>query len=140
MNIIQDKGRLSSMKGTADKNNPRKFMKWLKSGKNVMYAIDQDYGWNHSVRLKFFDLEAATITTTKKILDLTNSNLLFINSYYKNGKLILKLELIDDFGLDAEELAQKINDLMQEKILQCPAEYLWAHRRFKSTLGKDFYK
>ena len=140
MNIIQDKGRLSSMKGTADKNNPRKFMKWLKAGKNVMYAIDQDYGWNHSVRLKFFDLEAATITTTKKILDLTNSNLLFINSYYKNGKLILKLELIDDFGLDAEELAQKINDLMQEKILQYPAEYLWAHRRFKSTLGKDFYK
>ena len=140
MNIIQDKGRLSSMKGTADKNNPRKFMKWLKAGKNVMYAIDQDYGWNHSVRLKFFDLEAATITTTKKILDLTNSNLLFINSYYKNGKLILKLELIDDFGLDAEELAQKINDLMQEKILQHPAEYLWAHRRFKSTLGKDFYK
>ena len=96
-------------------------MKWLKAGKNVMYAIDQDYGWNHSVRLKFFDLEAATITTTKKILDLTNSKLLFINSYYKNGKLILKLELIDDFGLDAEELAQKINDLMQEKILQYPA-------------------
>ena len=27
MNIIQDKGRLSSMKGTADKNNPRKWPK-----------------------------------------------------------------------------------------------------------------
>ena len=140
MNKIQDKGRLSSMKDTADKNNPRKFMKWLKAGKSVMYSIDQDYGWDHSVKLRFFNQEAATITTTKKIIDATNSNLLFINSYYKNNKLILKIELIDHAGLDSIELAQKINDLMEEKILQHPAEYLWMHRRFKSTLGKNFYK
>jgi len=140
MNKIQDKGRLSSMKDTADKNNPRKFMKWLKAGKNVMYSIDQDYGWDHSVKLRFFNQEAATITTTKKIIDATNSNLLFINSYYKNNILILKIELIDHAGLDSIELAQKINDLMEEKILQHPAEYLWMHRRFKSTLGKNFYK
>lgn len=140
MNKIQDKGRLSSMKDTADKNNPRKFMKWLKAGKNVMYSIDQDYGWDHSVKLRFFNQEAATITTTKKIIDASNSNLLFINSYYKNNKLILKIELIDHAGLDSIELAQKINDLMEEKILQHPAEYLWMHRRFKSTLGKNFYK
>ena len=140
MNKIQDKGRLSSMKDTADKNNPRKFIKWLKAGKNVMYSIDQDYGWDHSVKLRFFNQEAATITTTKKIIDASNSNLLFINSYYKNNKLILKIELIDHAGLDSIELAQKVNDLMEEKILQHPAEYLWMHRRFKSTLGKNFYK
>lgn len=140
MNKIQDKGRLSSLKDTADKNNPRKFMKWLKNGKNVLYAIDQDYGWDHSVKLKFFQKEAATITTTKKIIDATDSNLLFINSYYVNNKLILKIELIDHLELDATELAQKINDIIEESILQHPAEYLWIHRRFKSTLGKDFYK
>ena len=140
MNKIQDKGRLSSLKDTADKNNPRKFMKWLKNGKNVLYAIDQDYGWDHSVKLKFFQKEAATITTTKKIIDATDSNLLFINSYYVNNKLILKIELIDHLELDSTELAQKINDIMEESILQHPAEYLWIHRRFKSTLGKDFYK
>ena len=140
MNKIQNKGRLSSIKDTADKNNPRKFMKWLKAGKNVMYAIDQDYGWDHSVKLEFFNQEAATITTTRKIIDATNANLLFINSYYKNKTLVLQIELIDHEGLNSIKLAQKINDLMQEKILQHPAEYLWMHRRFKSTLGKNFYK
>ena len=140
MNKIQDKGRLSSLNDTADKNNPRKFMKWLKSGKNVLYAIDQDYGWDHSVKLNFFQQEAATITTTKKIIDATNSNLLFINSYYENNKLVLKIELIDHLELDSTALAQKINDIMEEKILLHPAEYLWIHRRFKSTLGKNFYK
>ena len=140
MNKIQNKGRLSSIKDTADKNNPRKFMKWLKAGKNVMYAIDQDYGWDHSVKLQFFNQEAATITTTRKIIDATNANLLFINSYYKNKTLVLQIELIDHEGLNSIKLAQKINDLMEEKILQHPAEYLWMHRRFKSTLGKNFYK
>ena len=140
MNKIQNKGRLSSIKDTADKNNPRKFMKWLKAGKNVMYAIDQDYGWDHSVKLQFFNQEAATIITTRKIIDATNANLLFINSYYKNKTLVLQIELIDHEGLNSIKLAQKINDLMEEKILQHPAEYLWMHRRFKSTLGKDFYK
>ena len=52
----------------------------------------------------------------------------------------LNIELIDHVGLNSEELAQKINDLIEEKILQHPAEYLWMHRRFKSTLGKNFYK
>ena len=140
MNKIQDKGRLSSMKDTADKNNPRKFMKWLKSGKNVLYAIDQDYGWDHSVKLKFFQQEAATITTTKKILDATDSNLLFINSFYANNELILEIESINCLELDSTTLAQKINDIMEERILQHPAEYLWIHRRFKSTVGKNFYK
>jgi len=140
MNKMQEKGRLSSIKDTADKNNPRKFIKWLKSGKSVMYAIDQDYGWDHSKKLKFFNQNAATITTTRKIIDSTNSNLLFINSFYQNEKLVLNIELIDHVGLNSIELAQKINDLMEEKILQHPTEYLWMHRRFKSTLGKNFYK
>ena len=71
MNKIQNKGRLSSIKGTANKDNPRKFIKWLKNGKNVLYAIDQDYGWDNSAKLKFFNQETATITTPKKIIDIT---------------------------------------------------------------------
>ena len=140
MNKMQEKGRLSSIKDTADKNNPRKFMKWLKAGKNVLYAIDQDYGWDHSMKLKFFNQEAATIDTTRKIIDAANANLLFLNSYYKNKKLILEIESINHLRLNSIELAQKINNLMEEKILQHPSEYLWMHRRFKSTLGKNFYR
>ena len=140
MNKIQNKGRLSSIKDTANKNNPRKFIKWLKDGKNVLYAIDQDYGWANSTKLKFFNQETATITTSKKIVDITGSNLLFMNSFYEKNKIVLKLEVINPIGLNDEELAQKINDLMEEKILLHPAEYLWVHRRFKSTFGKSFYK
>ena len=71
---------------------------------------------------------------------MTKCNLLFVNSYFQGGKLILELESINYQGLNSAELAQKINDLMEQKITLHPQEYLWAHRRFKSTMGKEFYK
>jgi len=140
MNKLQTQGRLSSIQATADKNNPRKFLAWLKKGKNVLYAIDQDYGWENSIELSFFKTPAATITTTRKIIDITQCNLLFVNSYFAEEKLVLELESINHGDLDSMELAQKINDLMEQKITLHPEEYLWSHRRFKSTLGKNFYK
>ena len=140
MNKLQTQGRLSSIQATADKNNPRKFLAWLKKGKNVLYAIDQDYGWENSIELSFFKTPAATITTTRKIIDITQCNLLFVNSYFAKEKLVLELESINHDDLDSMELAQKINDLMEQKITLHPEEYLWSHRRFKSTLGKNFYK
>ena len=140
MNKLQTQGRLSSIKATADKNNPRKFLAWLKKGKNVLYAIDQDYGWENSIELSFFKNPAATITTTRKIIDITQCNLIFVNSYFAQEKLVLELESINHNELDSMQLAQKINDLMEQKITLHPEEYLWSHRRFKSTLGKNFYK
>ena len=53
---------------------------------------------------------------------------------------MLELESINHDDLDSMQLAQKINDLMEQKITLHPEEYLWSHRRFKSTLGKNFYK
>jgi len=140
INKLQTQGRLSSIQATADKNNPRKFLAWLKKGKNVLYAIDQDYGWKNSIELSFFKNSAATITTTRKIIDITHCNLLFVNSYFAKEKLVLELESINHNELDSMQLAQKINDLMEQKIRLHPEEYLWSHRRFKSTLGKNFYK
>ena len=139
MDVLQTTGSLSSIKGTADKNNPRQFIKWLKEGKNVLYAIDQDYGWSNSVELTFFNNPAATITTTRKIIDMTQCNLLFMNSFYKEQELNLELEILSSEGFNANALAQKINDVMEKSITLEPAEYLWSHRRFKSTLGKQFY-
>ena len=41
---IQKNGRLKSMKGVADRNSTISFIRWLKNGKTVLYAPDQDYG------------------------------------------------------------------------------------------------
>ena len=35
---IQNSGRLKSLKGACDRNNPIKFIRWLKKGKTVLFV------------------------------------------------------------------------------------------------------
>ena len=139
-NAIQTKGRLKSVKDTCDKNNPIKFIRWLKKGKTVLYATDQDYGLNQSDVINFFGQPAATISAPSKIINTTCCKTYFVNTYIDSGKYIIDIEELNLNHLNGSNFSQSLNDFMEKKIRNNPDEYLWQHRRFKSTLGKkDFY-
>jgi len=137
---IQKAGRLKSIKDICDKNNPLKFIRWLKNGRTVLYATDQDYGINQSDIVNFFNQPAATISAPLKIITTTKCKTYFMNSFMEKEKYILE---IDDLKLDQSSeinFSKDLNLYIEKKIRDNPAEYLWQHRRFKSTLGKkDFY-
>ena len=137
---VQKKGRLKSVKDTCDKNNPIKFIRWLKKGKTVLYATDQDYGLNQSDVINFFGQPAATISAPSKIINTTDCKTYFMDTYIDSGKYILDIEELNLNHLNGSNFSQSLNDFMEKKIRNNPHEYLWQHRRFKSTLGKeDFY-
>jgi KDO2-lipid IV(A) lauroyltransferase len=138
---IQRKGRLKGVKGLCDKNKPLKFIKWLLSGKTVLYATDQDYGMNGSEVVNFFNLPAATISAPYKIIRKTNCQTYFLNSFIENDEYIIEIEKIE-LNMDSDkEMSSDLNKIIENSIRKHPSEYLWQHRRFKSTLGKeDFYK
>ena len=138
---IQSKGRLKGVKGLCDKNKPLKFIKWLLSGKTVLYATDQDYGMNGSEVVNFFDLPAATISAPYKIIKKTNCQTYFLNSFIENDEYIIEIEKIELNMSSDNEMSSDLNKIIENSIRKHPSEYLWQHRRFKSTLGKeDFYK
>ena len=41
------------------------------------------------------------------------------------------------YHLSELEFLTKLNNFIESKIVLNPSEYLWQHRRFKSTLGKN---
>lgn len=138
---VQKAGRLRGVKDLCDKNNPLKFIKWLKSGKTVLYATDQDYGLNGSEIVDFFNQPAATISAPYKIIERTNCQTYFLNSYIDKNEHKIDIVKIDLDMSSSKEMSQNLNKIMENFIRIKPAEYLWQHRRFKSTLGKkDFYK
>ena len=134
---IQKNGRLKSMKGIVDRNSTISFIRWLKSGKTVLYAPDQDYGLKRSVEINFFSLPAATISAPLKIINKTGCNYLFMNTYYKKNCLIIDIEEPKFSPLSSSMFMQDLNKHIENKIKLNPEEYLWQHRRFKSTLGKE---
>ena len=65
----------------------------------------------------------------------------FLNSYIEDNTLNLSLESFVGDKSSPINFSQSINDFIESKVKLHPDEYLWQHRRFKSTLGKDnFYK
>ena len=134
---IQKNGRLKSMRGIADRNSTISFIRWLKNGKTVLYAPDQDYGIKKSDEIDFFGLPAATISAPLKIITKTGCNYLFMNTYYKENCLIIDIEEPKFSPASSTMFMQELNKYIEDKIKLNPEEYLWQHRRFKSTLGKE---
>ena len=136
---IQNKGRLKSMVDVVDRKNTIRFMKWLKGGKTVLYAPDQDYGMNKSRRVNFFKNPAATVSAPYKIIQRTKCKTYFLNSYIKENKLCLDIEELNFNDIDELNFLEDLNKFIENKIKLNPQEYLWQHRRFKSTF-RDMYK
>jgi len=134
---IQKNGRLKSMKGIVDRNSTVSFVRWLKNGKTVLYAPDQDYGLKKSDQIDFFGLPAATISAPLKIINKTGCNYLFMNTYYEKDNLVIDIEEPKFSKASSIMFMQDLNKYIENKIKLNPEEYLWQHRRFKSTLGKE---
>ena len=135
---IQKRGRLKSMIDVVDRKNTFKFMKWLKNGKTVLYAPDQDYGLNKSKVIKFFGHPAATVSAPYKIIQKTKCKTFFLNSYIKDKKLFLDIEELNSNNVEEISYLNYLNKYIENKIKLNPDEYLWQHRRFKSTLRKIY--
>ena len=136
-NKLQMKGRLKSMKGLTDRNNTFTFIKWLKTGKTVLYAPDQDYGSKRSKEVDFFGHSAATVFAPYKLIQSTRCKTYFLDSYFTENKLNLVIEKVSFNKNSEQDFLQEMNNYIEKKIREYPHEYLWQHRRFKSTLGKD---
>ena len=135
---IQKRGRLKGMIDVVDRKNTFKFMKWLKSGKTVLYAPDQDYGLDKSKVIKFFGHPAATVSAPYKIIQKTKCKTFFLNSYIKDNKLFLDIDKFNSNNVEEISYLNNLNKYIENKIKLNPDEYLWQHRRFKSTLRKIY--
>ena len=96
---------------------------------------------NGSEVVNFFNLPAATISAPHKIIKKTNCQTYFLNSFIENDEYIIEIEKIELNMNSDKEMSSDLNKIIENSIRKHPSEYLWQHRRFKSTLGKeDFYK
>ena len=57
----------------------------------------------------------------------------------ENDKYILEVEQIFLDQSSQINFSKDLNLYMENKIKLNPEEYLWQHRRFKSTLGKESF-
>ncbi|MBF7143523.1 MULTISPECIES: lipid A biosynthesis lauroyl acyltransferase [Pseudomonas] len=119
-----------------EREDVRGMMKLLRKGRAIWYAPDQDYGAKQSVFVPLFGIPAATVTATSTFARLGKARVIpFTQVRLADGsgyRLVVHPPLAAFPAETVEEDCLRINQWVEQAIRECPAQYLWAHRRFKS--------
>ena len=135
---IQRKGReRHNADATAiEREDIRAMLKVLRAGRAIWYAPDQDYGRKQSIFVPLFGIQAATVTATSKFARLGKARVVpFTQRRLPGGRgyeLIVHPPLEGFPGESEEADCLRVNQWIEQVVSECPQQYLWAHRRFKT--------
>lgn len=119
-----------------EREDVRGMIKLLRKGRAIWYAPDQDYGAKQSIYVPLFGIEAATVTATTHFARLGKARVIpFTQRRLEDGsgyRLVLHPPLEGFPGESEAADALRINQWVEQAVTECPEQYLWAHRRFKS--------
>lgn len=136
LEYAQVEGRCRSNKYLVDRLNIKGMLKALRQGDALWYAPDHDYGHHASVFVPFFAVEqAATITGTATLARVKNTVTLpcFTIREQHGYRLLIQPPMINfPVGNDVAD-AIASNTVIEAAIRLAPEQYMWLHRRFKST-------
>ncbi|NLD13786.1 MAG: lipid A biosynthesis lauroyl acyltransferase [Gammaproteobacteria bacterium] len=119
-----------------EREDVRTMLRHLRQGRAIWYAPDQDYGAKQSLFVPLFGVPAATVTATSTFARLGKARVIPMRqSRLPGGKgYMLQVEAPWQAfpGAGEEEDCLRINQWVEQAILQHPEQYLWSHRRFKT--------
>lgn len=134
--FIQVNGRLRANLALVDRTDVRSMVKAVMKGYPIWYAPDQDYGRSSSVFVPFFGVDKACTVTG--LHDLARIKDVKVQPFWlvreKNGYRLRVLDPLENFPTD-DPVADtaRANKVIEQMIMSDPAQYLWMHRRFKTT-------
>jgi KDO2-lipid IV(A) lauroyltransferase len=124
-----------------EREDVRGMLRVLRAGRAIWYAPDQDYGRKQSLFVPLFGIPAATVTATSKFARLGKARVIpFTQMRLADGsgyRLTIHPPLEDFPGASEEDDCLRINQWIEQVISECPEQYLWAHRRFKTRPTED---
>ena len=97
---------------------------------------DMDFGAKDAAFVPFFGTPAATLTAPARIAAATGAKIIpviatFLPNY--RGWKVTFYPAWDDYpGDDMVAATQRMNEFIEARILEAPAEYFWTHKRFKT--------
>ena len=100
-----------------------------------LYLPDQDFGRKDSVFVNFFGIPTATITGLSRIAQMTDAKIIpAIPTRLDDGTFELRFYPEWENFPSADPIAdtQRMNDFIEARVREQPAQYFWLHKRFKT--------
>lgn len=108
----------------------------LREGLPFFMLPDMDFGPKDAAFVPFFGMSAATLTATARLAGMTNARVVpviatFLPNY--RGWRVKFYPAWENYpGPDLLAATRRMNAFIEERVLEAPCEYFWAHKRFKT--------
>lgn len=108
----------------------------LRQGMPFFMLPDMDFGEKDAEFVPFFGIPAATLTAPARIAAATGAKVIPVIATYLPNYRGWKVKFYPAWenypGDDMVEATRRMNAFIEERILETPSEYFWAHKRFKT--------
>jgi Kdo2-lipid IVA lauroyltransferase/acyltransferase len=117
------------------RDDVRLLMRTLKAGRGLGFAPDQNFSHKGCLFSPFFGIATATNSATSRLARLSGAPVVpFVAFRREDGPgydLYIESALKDFPSDDLQRDTDRINAITERWVHRAPAQYLWAHRRFK---------
>jgi KDO2-lipid IV(A) lauroyltransferase len=108
----------------------------MREGRPFYYLPDQDFGLRDSIFVPFFGVPAATITGVSRIARLAGAAVVPAVTRQLpagDGYVLTFYPAWHDFPTgDETGDTRRVNEFIEQRVLEMPEQYLWVHKRFKT--------
>jgi Kdo2-lipid IVA lauroyltransferase/acyltransferase len=104
------------------------------NGVPFYFLPDMDLGPRDAVFVPFFGVPAATVTSVARLARLTGAVVIPLVTQMTESGYVARFypAWIDYPGDDIEAATLRMNQFIEQRVDEMPAQYLWSHKRFKT--------
>jgi KDO2-lipid IV(A) lauroyltransferase len=134
--LWRGRNRFGNQKAISRQEGVRPLIAGMREGRPLYYLPDQDYGPRDALFVPFFGVPAATVPGLSRIAEITGAKVLPCVVRILPGGTGYRVTIEppwSDFPTgDTLADTRRMNEYIERKVLEMPAQYLWMHKRFKT--------
>ncbi|MDX8380111.1 MAG: lipid A biosynthesis acyltransferase [Gallionella sp.] len=134
--LLKKRSRFGHQQLYSRQQGLRPIIKGMRAGMPFIYPPDQDQGVKDGVFVPFFGVPAATMTSVSRIAQMTGAKVVpSITRVLPRGEgyeLTFYPAWENYPSGDRVADARRMNEFIEQRIMEMPAQYFWLHKRFKN--------
>lgn len=134
--LLKGRSRFRPIKLVSRADGVKPIIRAMREGLPFFMLPDMDFGAKDAEFVPFFGIPAATLTAPARIAAATGAKVVPVVATflprYRGWKVSFYPPWEDYPGADIVEATRHMNMFIEERVREAPAEYFWAHKRFKT--------
>lgn len=134
--LRRGRSRFRPIKLFSRSDGVKQIIRAMQEGLPFFMLPDMDFGTKAAEFVPFFGVPAATLTAPARIAAATGAKVIPVIATYLPGYQGWRVKFYPPWenypGDDIAAATRRMNAFIEERILEAPAEYFWAHKRFKT--------